>query len=416
MDLIVRGARVDGVEEPVDIALADGRIARVEPRIDESAAVELEAEGRLASPAFVEPHIHLDKTGLLPSLPVNNVGTLASSVEIMGDAKRKMTVEDTRQRAGWMIRRMVISGTTAIRTHVDVDVESGLKGLQALLGARAEHEDICDIQIVAFPQLGLERDPRSKELMREALEQGADVVGGMPHWEVDHEAAERHIEFCMELAAEHDSDVDMHVDETDDPRWHSLALLAEATERHGWGGRVTAGHCCSMAAWDDDFAAKVIRRLAEVDLNIVSNPATNLVIQGREDHEPRRRGIARVKELIEAGVNVAAGQDNLHDGFYPLGAGDQLMIAWLLVHAAQLTTPKQIDAAIETVRSSAARVMRLDDYAIAPGGRGDLVVLEAETAEEALRFQAARRWVVRRGEVVAETSHEETLHRSAAAA
>lgn len=416
MDLIVRGARVDGVEEPVDIGLARGRITRVEPHIDEPAATELDAEGRLASPAFVEPHIHLDKTGLLPSLPVNNVGTLASSVEIMGDAKRRMTVHDTHRRAGWMIRRMVISGTTAIRTHVDVDVESGLKGLEALVRARADHRDICDIQIVAFPQLGLERDPRSKELMREALEQGADVVGGMPHWEVDHEAADRHIEFCMELAAEHDCDVDMHVDETDDPGWHSLALLAEATERHGWGGRVTAGHCCSMAAWDDDFAAKVIRRLAQVDVSIVSNPATNLVIQGREDHEPRRRGIARVKELIEAGVNVAAGQDNLHDGFYPLGAGDQLMIAWLLVHAAQLTTPEQIEAAIETVRSSAARVLRLDDYAIAPGGRGDLVVLEAESSEEALRLQAARRWVVRRGELVAETAHEEKLHRSAAAA
>jgi cytosine deaminase len=344
---------------------------------------------------------------------VNDSGTLAASIELMGHAKRAASADDVAVRAGDMIRRMVIAGTTAIRTHVDVDVEAGLRGLEGLVRARADHVDICDMQIVAFPQLGLERDPRSKELMAEAMRSGADVVGGMPHWEVDHEAAARHIEFCMELAAAHDADVDMHVDETDDPHWHSLALLAEATDRHGWQGRVTAGHCCSMAAWDDDFAAQVIRGVVGADVNIVTNPATNLVIQGREDNEPKRRGITRVKELMEAGANVAAGQDNLHDGFYPLGSGDQLMIAWLLVHAAQLTTPDQLRAALATVSSNAARVMRLDGYEIAPGSRGDIVVLDAETPDAALRLQAERRWVIRRGRVVSETAHEETLHRAA---
>jgi cytosine deaminase len=418
VELIVRGARIDGHDDPVDIAVAGGRIARVEARIDEPGDVEIDAGGRLASPAFVEPHIHLDKTGTLPGLPPNPAGTLASSIENMVQAKRDATVEQIRERAGILIRRMVIAGTTAIRSHVDVDKNSGLKGLEGIALARADHADVCDIQIVAFPQLGLERPEvgPAKELMREAIAKGADVVGGIPAFEIDHEAADRHIEWCMQLAAEHDLDVDMHVDETDDPRWHTLSLLAEATNRHGWGGRVTAGHCCAMAAWDDDFAARVIRRLAEVDMNIVANPATNLVLQGREDHEPRRRGITRVKELIEAGVNVAAGLDNLHDGFYPLGSGDQLMNAWLLVHAAHLTTPDELQAALETVRSGAARVLRLDGYAIAPGGRGDIVILDAETSEEALRNQVARRWVIHSGRVVAETAHDATLHRAAPAA
>jgi cytosine deaminase len=414
--MIIRRAHVEGHEGLVDIEFDAGRIARVEPAIEATADTEIDAEGRLVSPAFVEPHIHLDKTGVLPMLPPNTAGSLAASIELMTQSKRDASAEDIRERAGRLIRRMVIAGTTVIRTHVDVDTVSGLRGIEGLVLARQDHSDICDLQIVAFPQLGLERDPQAKELMSRAMREGADVVGGMPHWEIDHEAAARHIEFCMELAHEHDADVDMHVDETDDPHWHTLELLVEAADRHGWGSRTTGGHCCALAAWDDDFAAKVIARIADVGLNIVTNPATNLVIQGRDDHEPRRRGITRVKELLAAGANVAAGQDNLHDGFYPLGDGDQLRLAWLLVHAAQLTTPEELSLALDAIRSSAARVVRLPDYGIFPGARGDVVVLDAETDEEALRLQPTRRWVIRSGEVIAETQRHEELRRAAGTA
>ena len=183
----------------------------------------------------------------------------------------------------------------------------------------------------------------------------------------------------------------------------TVRLLTEAGARCGWGGRVSASHCCAMAAWGDRYASEIIERVAEVGINVITNPATNLVIQGREDSEPRRRGITRVKELLSSGVNVAAGQDNVHDAFYPLGAGDQLLIAWLLVHAGQLTAPDELTSALASVRSAAARVMRLPDYGLFPGGRGDLVILDAASAEEALRLQAPRRWVIRRGRVVGET-------------
>ncbi len=269
------------------------------------------------------------------------------------------------------------------------------------------------MQIVAFPQLGLEREPESKELLRQAMRAGADVVGGMPHWEKNHEDAQKHIDFCMRLAVEHDADVDMHVDETDDGRWHSFDLLAMAATSYGWGERTTAGHCCAMAAWGDEHAARSIGRAAAAGLNVVTNPATNLVIQGRGDPEPRRRGLTRVKDLLAGGVNVAAGHDNLHDGFYPLGAGDQLMIAWLLVHAAQLTQRDELQHAFRAIGPAAARVLRLDDYGMAEGGRGDVLVLDAATSEEALRLQAARRWVIRRGHVVAETREEHVLVRDA---
>ncbi|MGI9556725.1 MAG: amidohydrolase family protein, partial [Solirubrobacterales bacterium] len=215
-----------------------------------------------------------------------------------------------------------------------------------------------------------------------------------------------------ELAAEHDADVDIHIDETDDPYWHTLELLIDAVERHGWGGRTSAAHCCAMAAWDDDYAARQIARAAEIGVNVITNPATNLFIQGRDDPEPKRRGIARVKELLAAGVNVAAGQDNLYDGFYPLGSGDQMMIAWLLVHAAHLSTPEEIQLAIDSVGASAARLLRIDDYAVEPGARADLVVFDAESYEDALRLQSPRRWVIHDGRVVAETSCEQQILRS----
>ena len=410
--LVVRRARLEGREGLHDLAMVGGEITEVARELEgREADLELDAAGRLLAPAFVEPHIHLDKTGVLPTLPPDRGGTLLESIELMRESKRRARVEEIRSRAGWLIERMVTAGTTTIRTHVDLDSLSELRTLEGVDLARRDHAELCAIEIVAFPQLGLEREPMAKELMREAMRQGAEVVGGIPSFEADHDAAARHIEFCMELAAEHDADVDMHVDETDDPRWHSLELLIDATERHGYGGRVTAAHCCSMAAWDDEYAARIIARAAEVGVNVITNPATNLVVQGREDPEPRRRGITRVKELLEGGVTVAAGQDNLHDGFYPLGAGDQMLIAWILVHAAQLTSASELEAAMASISSAAAAVLRIPGYAIEPGGRGDVIVLDAESAEEALRLQAPRRWVVHCGRVVAETRREQELHR-----
>jgi cytosine deaminase len=414
-DLAVRAARVEGREGLVDVGVSAGRIVDVASQLDAPAEVELGADGRLASPALIEPHAHLDKTGLMPVPVSGQGGALARSIDAMAAAKREATVEGIRERAGALIRRMVLAGTTTIRTHVDVDTDAGLKGLEGVIKARDDHADLCDVEIVAFPQYGTEGDPAARELMTQALAAGADIVGGMPHWEVDHEAARRQIDFCLQLAVQHDVDVDMHVDETDDPAWHSLELLIDATEKYGWQGRVSAGHCCAMAAWEDAYAAQVARRAADASLTIICNPATNLVVQGREDPEPRRRGITRVKELLAAGVNVAAGQDNVHDGFYPLGAGDPLVIAWLLVHVAQLTTPQEIEQALEAVRGSAARALRLPDYGIFPGARADFVVIDAESPEQALRELAPRRWVVHGGRLVADTSTARELHRAGAA-
>jgi cytosine deaminase len=410
LDLIIRRTRVEGHEGLFDIGVAEGRTVRIAEHIETEAENELDAEGRLASPAFVEPHIHLDKVGVRPLLPPNASGTLAEAIELMHRVKRVATAEQVAERAGQAIRQAVLAGTTTIRTHVDVDTVGGLTPLKGVLHARLEHADICDIQTVAFPQEGIERQPGTREAMRAAMQAGADVVGGMPHWESDRDAARRHIDFCLDLAVEHDADVDMHIDESDDPDSRTLELLIDATEARGWGSRVTASHCCAMAAWDDSYAAEIIGRAAEVDINVIVNPCTNLLLQGRMDSEPRRRGIPRVKELLAAGVRMGCGQDCVNDAFYPFGVPDQLQVALILAHAAQLSTPEEIAVALQMVRSQAAQILRISNYGLHEGALADLMILDAERMEDALRFQAVRRWVLHGGEIVAETHHEQTLH------
>jgi cytosine/creatinine deaminase len=413
LDLVIRDCRVEGGRSLVDVGIRGERIAQLMNNLPAEGTHELSAEGRLLSPAFVQPHIHLDKVGVAPLLAPNEPGTLARAIELLHETKRAATVENVSERAGVVIRQAVMSGTTFIRSHVDVDLIGGLVPLQGVLQAAREHEDICDVEIVAFPQEGLTRHPGAEDLMKEAMGIGANVVGGMPHWEYDLEAARSHIDFCMALAARCGASVDMHIDETDDPASRTFELLLDATERYGWQGKVTASHCCSMAAWDREYLSKVVARAASLDVSVVTNPATNLLLQGRDDSPPQRRGVPPIKALLDSGLRVAAGQDCIADAFYPFGAADQLQVALILCHASQLSTPTEIDHALAAVRHRAAEVVGLQDYGVAPGSLANLIVLEAENSHEALRLQAKARWVVHRGRLVAETSVHNELHRPA---
>ena len=408
-DLMLRNCRLEDRPGQADIAISSGLIARVGGRVDGECRAELDVEGRLVSSAFVQPHIHLDKVGTLPLLGRNRTGTLAEAIDILHQTKRSASPDEVAARAGVVIRQAVVSGTTRIRSHVDVDTIGGLAPLRGVVQAAREHADLCEIQTVIFPQEGIIRDPGAAELMDAAMREGGDLVGGMPHWETGEQAAREHIGICMRLAQRYDTDVDMHIDETDDPGSKTLSMLIDATVDHGWQGRVTAGHCCAMAAWDDGYASEVIARAAAAGVGFVTNPATNLLLQGRGDREPRRRGLPRVKQMLAAGLPVACGQDCVHDGFYPFGTADQLQVALIFCHAAQLSVPSEIDAALSAIRHTAARVMGVRGYGLEPGCTADLVVLDSDSMHEALRLQAARSWVIRRGSVVASTHTTTTI-------
>ncbi|HEX7996119.1 MAG TPA: hypothetical protein VF506_19545, partial [Streptosporangiaceae bacterium] len=235
-DLVLRNCRLEGRTGLANIGITGGLIAQVGD-INGDALAELDVEGRLVSPAFTEPHIHLDKVGTLPLLGENHTGTLAEAIEILHRIKRSATPEQIAARAGVVIRQAVASGTTRIRSHVDVDTVGGLAPLRGVLQAAREHADLCEIQTVVFPQEGIVRDPGTADLRDAAMREGGDVVGGMPHWETSEQSAREHIDISMQLAQRHDADVDMHVDETDDPASKTLALLIDATIGHGWQGR-----------------------------------------------------------------------------------------------------------------------------------------------------------------------------------
>ena len=369
---------------------------------DTSGFNEIDASGKLCVPAFVDPHIHLDKVLINESVRVNETGTLTEAIEIIWERKKHYTVDDIVDRAGRVIMSAVSNGVTHIRTHVDVDNIGGLLPVQGLVETRKKYADIVDLQIVAFPQEGILQNAGAADLMEKAMELGADVVGGMPFNEKSLDDSAKHIEFAFNLAREFDADIDMHVDETDDPAAKTLEILARQTIANDWQGRVTAGHTCALAGYTTEYADEVIRLVKEAKVHMITNPATNLMLQGRLDEQPKRRGITRVKELMAAGINVSFGQDCVKDTFYPFGREDPLEIAFLTAHAAHLSQPDEINQVFDMPTHNAARVMRLKNYGTEPGCQADLVILDAANPAEAITKQADKNIVIKRGNIIAE--------------
>lgn len=402
MDLVIRNAISDTTGEPVEVGIQDGRIAAVVPNGLPAGEHEIDAEGGMVSPALVETHFHLENA-LIWDGALNHSGTLEEAIAVYAAIKKDMPIDDIVARASVALRTAIGHGVQWFRSHIDIDRTGQLRLLQGNVAVRERFKDVIDLQLIAFPQMGMARDPEVIDLMWQAMEQGANVVGGMPHGERNMDDAARHIELAFEMARAYDADIDMHIDETDDPAWHSLELLAEETIRQGWQGRVTAGHCCAMSAWDDAMAERVISKVAQARLNVITIAPINLMLQGRGDKHPKRRGIARVKELMAAGVNVSCGQDDLQNMFYSYGNMDPLEVAFITAHAAHLSAPDEIEAAFNMPRYHAARNFRLDDYGVQAGARANLLILDATSAVDALRRRGDRRYVIRDGRILAES-------------
>lgn len=393
----------------MEVGIIAGVIAAVAPSGLPAGDQEIDAGGGMITPAFIEPHFHLENAFLWDGA-INQSGTLDEAIELYAHIKHDLTVEDIVERSGRVIRSAVANGVLWLRSHVDIDHIARLSILEGVAAARDRYRDVIDVQLVAFPQLGLARNPEAVDMMWQAMEHGCDLVGGMPHGERDMDDAARHIELAFDIARAYDADVDMHIDETDDPYWHSLELLAEKTLEMGWQGRVTAGHCCAMSAWDDALAARVIEKVKRADIHVITNAPINLLLEGRGHRHPRPRGIARVKELLEAGVNVACGQDDIQNMFYPYGKMDPLEVALITAHAAHMAAPAEIQAAFDMPRYHAARLWPLRSYGVEVGAEANLVVLDARSAVEALRRQPDRRYVIRQGRILAETTTRTHWH------
>jgi cytosine deaminase len=409
MDLVVRNARLRGQDQLADIAIEHGRITAVGPDLGAKAHETIDAAADLVIPGFVNLHLHADKSLLGEVMRPNVSGTLPEAIEITNEFKRKYDPQEVAQRAGRVIETGIRNGTTFFRLFADVGTIGALRAARGLLLVREKYKNFCDIEIVAFPQEGIARDPGAAELLDEALKEGCNVVGGLPWYEYTDQDARQHIDICFDLAKRHDRDIHMLVDDTDDANSRSLEYLALKTMREGFHGRVAASHCGAMAGYNDVYAAKVIDMVATANVTISVNAHINLVCSARIDREPKRRGIARVKELLARGVNVVSSQDDVDDPYYPFGKPDQLEVALMMAHAAQLTLPRELDQVLDMVTVNAARAARLPDYGIAPGNKADLVVLAAPSVREALRLQPHRRHVIKNGIEVARTTVKEEL-------
>ena len=398
-DLLLRHATLrDGTR--VDIAITGARIAALAPVLEASGARAIDLEGRVVLPGLVEAHTHLDKS-LTGGLAENRSGTLYEAVEVMGRIQRDRRVETIREQARQAALLFVAAGVTTIRSHVDINDSARLKGVEALLAVREELAGVLDLQLVALcGSLDGPQGRQVRDLVEDALRMGVDAVGGAPALHAD---ACAYIDMVFEMAERYDCPVDLHVDESDDPADYCLPYLAEMTRAHGYGGRVIAGHCCSLGAVDHARAEQTIEAVHTAGIDIVTLPSCNLYLQGRGDRGIVRRGLTRARELLAAGVPVSCGSDNVQDPFNPFGSGDLLQVANLLAHTAHLGSAAEQDLALDMITGIPAASLGLPNYGLQPGCYADLMVLDTRDPRTILAMLPPRRYVLKRGRIVAQT-------------
>ena len=400
-DLLLRNATLPDGRTGLDIACEGGRIAAVERGIEAAAGRVIDAAGRLVTPPFVDCHFHMDATLSLGLPRLNQSGTLLEGITLWGELKPLLTHEAVVERALRYCDLAVAQGLLAIRSHVDI-CDDRLLAVDALLEVREKVRPYLDLQLVAFPQDGYYRSPTAVGNLRRALDKGFEVVGGIPHFERTMADGAASVQALCEIAADRGLLVDMHCDETDDPMSRHIETLAAETQRLGLQGRVAGSHLTSMHSMDNYYVSKLLPLIAEAGVHAIANPLINIVIQGRHDAYPKRRGMTRIPELIAAGVNVAFGHDCVMDPWYSLGSGDMLEVAHMAVHVAQMIGREAMGSAFRAVTANAAEIMKLDGYGLEPGCTADMVVLQATDPIEAIRLKAARLFVIRRGAVIAE--------------
>ncbi len=403
LDLLLKDAVVPGAAGPRDLGVLGGRMVAPEPDAREVIGLG----GALVTPPLVEPHIHLDAVLTVGQPRPNRTGSLFEGIAIWAERVRSLTVEDVKARVRRVLRWQLANGVQHVRSHVDV-CDPELRALRALVELRDEIGDQVELQLVAFPQQGILSFDGGEELMRRAVQLGADVVGGIPHYELTREMGVESVRFAFALAEEHGLRVDIHCDETDDDHSRFVEVMAAETIRRGMAGRVTASHTTAMHSYNNAYAHRVVNNIARAGMHMVTNPLDNSVLQGRFDAYPIRRGHTRVKELMAAGVNVCVGHDSVMDPWYPLGYGDPLQAAFVLAHLGHMSGDDELRQLVDMITVNPARALGVERYGLEEGASASLVVFDAPSEMDALRLLPRRRLVLRRGRIVARTEPART--------
>ncbi|API93237.1 MULTISPECIES: cytosine deaminase [unclassified Virgibacillus] len=407
--MIIKNATLRNKTGLWDIFITDKIITSISPANEEMQADDvLDVAGSFVLPPFIEPHIHLDTTLTAGEPQWNESGTLFEGIQRWSERKQSLTYEDVKKRAVKALKWQTAQGIQHVRTHVDV-TDPKLTALRALLEVKEEMAKYVDLQLVAFPQEGVLSYPNGKELLEEALKLGADVVGGIPHFEFTREYGVDSLRTVFDLAEKYDRLVDIHCDEIDDEQSRFIEVVAKEAYERGLGSRVTASHTTAMGSYNDAYTYKLFRLLEISEINFVSNPLVNIHLQGRFDTYPKRRGLTRVKELLEAGMNVCFGHDDIFDPWYPLGTGNMLQVLHMGIHASQLLGYEQIVNSIDLITTNSAKTLNLEqEYGIEVGKPANLIVLDAENEYEAIRKQAVVTHSIRNGNMITKTTPSKT--------
>lgn len=398
MDKVFKNARLKGQPELVNIAVADGVFCEIGTELAAGSEI-VDLEGRLVVPPYVDSHLHLDYVYTARQAgKINGTGTLFEGIQRWSETKAALTVADIKERARRAAKQEILKGVQYIRTHSDV-TDPNFTSLRALLELKEELKDVVTIQIVAFPQEGMYAYKGGAELVEEALKMGADCVGAIPHFEFAREFGERSIHKAVELAVKYDKLIDVHCDETDDDQSRFLELLAALSHMEGIGAKTTASHTCSFGSVNNAYAFKLMKLLCISKINMISCPTENIYLQGRQDTYPKRRGLTRVKELNDAGVNVCFAQDSMSDPWYPLGNGDLMHVLDHGIHIAQMMSFKEIENALDLITVNGAVTLNMaDSYGIDAGKPANFIVLDAYSEFEAVFERAGVLASVRNGE------------------
>ena len=400
--MLIRKVHLENSATSTDIRVTDGKFEEITPGLTPRPGEEvIDCTGKLALPPFIESHVHLD-TCLTAGEPVwNQSGTLFEGIQCWSLRKESLTKQDVKDRVYRAVRMQAQNGVQFVRTHVDV-TDPRLTAMEALLELREELRDTIDIQVVAFPQEGIDSFPNGRRLMEDAVKLGADVVGAIPHFEFTREYAVETLNFAVKLAEKYGKLVDVHCDEIDDEQSRGLEVLAARAYESGLKDRVTASHTTAMHSYNNAYATKLMRLLKLSEINFVANPLVNTHLQGRMDTYPKRRGVTRVKELLAEGINVSFGHDDIFDPWYPLGTGNMRDVVFMGLHVCQMMGYQEIMDSYKLISTNAAHTLHLgDSYGVKAGNPASFIILDADNFYNALNQKSEVLYSFKNGRVIA---------------
>lgn len=402
MDIIIRNANLETYDNLVDVAIKDGKIAKIKEDIAESAEKEIKADGRVLIPGLIEAHLHLDKALIADRKP-NKSGTLEEAIKVTGELKPTFTKEDIENRAKAALDMLIKHGVTYIRTQSEFDPSGGFGGFETIMKLKEEYKDVINIQVSAFPQEGIIKSPGTLDMMHKAMEMGADVVGGIPYNDTD---AEEHIDLVFNLAKKYDKPLDLHQDFMDDFEGSSIEYLCQKTIDEEYKGKVSVGHLTSLGAVPKDKLDKIIAKMAEAGINVFSLPATDLHLGGRNDEYNVRRALTPIRDLRDGGVNVSIATNNIRNPFTPYGTGDIIQTAMLAIPTAHLGGADDLPTVLDMITKNPAKALGIKDYGLKVDNPANMVLLDTKEIGNAIIDLPVRNYVIKDGKITVETKKE----------